>query len=89
MQLCTIRDWLASSAIEDIPELDAAAVFSFDGALTGYIDTLYAAVGVSSPLLPSVRSGLEMSIILLASNACRLPLPRAIPKYAQEVSSIR
>eukprot|EP00957_Ditylum_brightwellii_P147712 11247896-Ditylum_brightwellii.AAC.1 len=25
MQLCTIRDWLASSAIEEIPELDVAA----------------------------------------------------------------
>ena len=56
---------------------------SLDGTLTDFIDEIYTAAGgiKQDAIAISVRSGLEMAILSIASQVCGSPLPKAIARY--------
>lgn len=65
-----------------LPRLTCEDVLSLDGSLGSFIDELMTVVSLQSNMpfttfLPSVRSGIEMAILSLASHAIKTPLPLA------------
>ena len=60
-----------------IPEFDAHSILRLDGELTKYIDSLVSSMPFTD-LVPSIRSGLEMALLSIASQAIRTPLPHSI-----------
>uniref|UniRef100_A0A7S4K895 OSBS enolase-like N-terminal domain-containing protein n=1 Tax=Odontella aurita TaxID=265563 RepID=A0A7S4K895_9STRA len=82
-----MRERLQTVLRGTLPVIDAEKVLMLDGALSAYVDGLFETLGLSSDkeqysILSSVRSGLEMAIISLASQACKSPLPQALAVYA-------
>ena len=74
-----IKDRLISMDPGTIPIADAEGVLALDGYLSDYVNALFAELGL--PLLASVRSGMEMALLSLASQACKMPLPQALASY--------
>jgi 2-succinyl-5-enolpyruvyl-6-hydroxy-3-cyclohexene-1-carboxylate synthase len=66
--------------------MDCERILSFDGSLNIYIDGLVSIMIKTklvsfTTLLASVRSGLEMALLSLASHATQNPLPQSLQKY--------
>jgi o-succinylbenzoate synthase len=84
-QVIEIQDALSNSNFE-AESMDCENILTMDGSLNMYIDSLLSVMKnkrlVSSiDLLASVRSGLEMALLSLASHAIRSPLPQSLLKY--------
>ena len=76
-----------------LPIIDAEKILQLDGALCSYIDSLFGTLGIMSSSygdrfapLQSIRSGMEMAVLSLASQACSIPLPQALATYSPESS---
>ena len=87
-QLILLKEQLESSSHDSPQTFDAEKILSLDGSLTAFIDKFVVSIEKQSgthvgALYPSVRSGLEMAILSLASQACRLPVPQALSAHAQ------
>ena len=63
------------------PSFDASRILSLDGSLGIYIDSLRELLGIES-LLPSVKSGLEMALLSVASQIVRAPIHQALIDYS-------
>jgi 2-succinyl-5-enolpyruvyl-6-hydroxy-3-cyclohexene-1-carboxylate synthase len=63
------------------PSFDASRILSLDGSLGIYIDSLRELLGFES-LLPSVKSGLEMALLSVASQIVRAPIHQALVDYS-------
>lgn len=91
-QLRKLQQVFASEEVV-LPTLHARYILSLDGSLSNYIDQIAAQCGFvhngKVTLMSSVRSGLEMSILALASQAVRQPLPLAITSNYPEKMSER
>uniref|UniRef100_A0A7S4EEU0 OSBS enolase-like N-terminal domain-containing protein n=1 Tax=Pseudo-nitzschia australis TaxID=44445 RepID=A0A7S4EEU0_9STRA len=88
-QLETIANRLSNVQSQAIPSFDVERILAFDGALGDYINSLCSVLSMDI-LFPSVRSGLEMAILSLASSKVRSPIHQALVSNApnsQAVSS--
>ena len=79
---------------ESLPIIDAEKILQLDGALSSFVDSLFGSLGLLSSQqreqftsLQSVRSGIEMAILSMASQACSTPLPQALATYSTPESS--
>jgi len=79
---------------ESLPIIDAEKILHLDGALSSFVNSLFESLGLvssqqreQSASLQSVRSGIEMTILSLASQACSTPLPQALATYSSPESS--
>jgi 2-succinyl-5-enolpyruvyl-6-hydroxy-3-cyclohexene-1-carboxylate synthase len=72
-QLEHIASELSKFDPEVLPTFDAVKILALEGSLDDYIFLLASTLGLGA-LLPSVRSGLEMSLLSLASLLIRSPL---------------
>lgn len=85
---------VVASQQENLPIIDAEKILQLDGALSFFIDGLFRSLGLlnspegGEPFAPlrSVRSGIEMAILSLASHACSTPLPQALATYSPDSS---
>lgn len=84
---------ILASQQESLPIIDAEKILRLDGALSSFIDSMFGSLGiVNSPqgerfaALQSVRSGMEMAVLALASQACSTPLPQALATYSPDSS---
>jgi pimeloyl-ACP methyl ester carboxylesterase/L-alanine-DL-glutamate epimerase-like enolase superfamily enzyme/uncharacterized membrane protein len=88
-QLQLIQDAISKST--SLPVMECEKILSLNGSMGTYIDTFIQSLSMrdlqSSNLAASVRSGLEMSLMSLASDAVRLPLPRALMLQSPSISS--
>jgi len=80
-QLESIANRLSNADSENIPLFNAEKILAMDGALSDYIDSISSVLMVGS-LFPSVRSGLEMAILSLASCKVRTPIHQALVSNA-------
>ena len=64
-----------------IPEMDAEKILSLDGGLGVYLNRFLKVVDVEN-VGPSVRSGLEMALISLASQAIGMPILQALTEFS-------
>jgi 2-succinyl-5-enolpyruvyl-6-hydroxy-3-cyclohexene-1-carboxylate synthase/o-succinylbenzoate synthase len=80
-QLDRIAGSLSKLDPSDIPFFDATSILSLDGSLAKYID-LIASIVKEDKLLPSVRAGLEMALLSLASQTVRLPILKAFMMHS-------
>jgi len=71
-----------------IPKIDAEKILSLDGGLGEYIDQFLQNLDVRD-VGPSVRSGLEMALISLASQTARMPILQALIKSPATSSILR
>jgi len=84
-QIIEIQNALSDSGFEaDL--MDCESILTLDGSLTMYIDDLISRMKdsklvSSTDLVASVRSGLEMALLSLASHATRNPLPQSLLKH--------
>jgi len=62
-------------------DFDASASLRLDGALQKYLEDLARFAGIDC-WLPSVRSGLEMALLSLASQAVSLPIHQALSQHS-------
>jgi len=80
VQLKKIQD--AFSKATDIAMMPCQKILALDGSLDTYVDLFISSLSVEdvqpSDIFASVRSGLEMSLLSLASDAVKTPLPRAL-----------
>jgi 2-succinyl-5-enolpyruvyl-6-hydroxy-3-cyclohexene-1-carboxylate synthase len=77
IQLESIANSLSKISSGSIPSFNAEQILALDGALEDYIDSLSSILSVGC-LFPSVRSGLEMAILSLASCKVRTPIHQAL-----------
>ena len=79
-QLQLIKNALLESS--NIPLMNCEAVLALEGDMETYIHEFITSLAIekisSRNLLDSVRSGLEMAILALASESVRVPLPRSL-----------
>ncbi len=89
MQLQLIQD--AISEKSEVPIMECEQILALDGSMKNYIDLLVQSFSLEHlqpmHLAPSVRSGLEMSLMALASEAVRFPLPRALMLGSPSITS--
>ena len=76
-QLESIANRLSNIGSETIPMFNAEQILALDGALDDYIASLSSVLLVGT-IFPSVRSGLEMAILSLASCKVRTPIHQAL-----------
>jgi L-alanine-DL-glutamate epimerase-like enolase superfamily enzyme len=60
---------------------DATRILAMDGEMNKFLDSFSKCVGLEKMLL-SVRSGLEMALVSLASQVVRLPIHQALLEYS-------
>jgi uncharacterized membrane protein/pimeloyl-ACP methyl ester carboxylesterase/O-succinylbenzoate synthase len=82
-QLESIANRLSKIPSETIPSFDAEQILALDGALEDYIASLSYVLSIDI-LLPSVRSGIEMAILSLASCKVRTPIHQALVSNAPD-----
>ena len=82
-QLKQIAENLSDVDLEEIPAFDSDRILQLDGELGVYLEMLRRQVKVER-LLPSVKSGLEMAILSLASQVVRLPIHQALYEYSPD-----
>lgn len=76
-QLQLIKDYLASAAA--LPTFNAEEVLSLDGSLSAFITEIVTMAGIDPTLVAtSVRSGLEMAILSVASQLYGSLLPQSL-----------
>lgn len=68
-----------------IPGIEAEQILSLDGGLKEYLDEFLRVLEVDG-VSPSVRSGLEMALISLASQTARMPILQAISEFSPVTS---
>jgi o-succinylbenzoate synthase len=76
-QLIKLQRFIEQSGQEDLPAFDAESILELDGAMQEFLRELSGQVGIGG-FLPSVRSGLEMALLSLASQKVSLPLHQAL-----------
>jgi O-succinylbenzoate synthase/uncharacterized membrane protein len=72
---------------ETVPLFDAAKILSLDGSLEDYIKSFCSVLDVHM-LHSSVRSGLEMAILSLASQILRIPIHQALVSNAPNIQTV-
>lgn len=80
-QLNAIATKIADDEDCSLPPFDALKILSMDGEMKHFLDAFSDNLGLDYMLL-SVRSGLEMALISLASQVVRLPIHQALLEYA-------
>jgi 2-succinyl-5-enolpyruvyl-6-hydroxy-3-cyclohexene-1-carboxylate synthase len=76
-QLRSIKDFLNSGG--ELPKFNAEEVLSLDGSLSNFIEEIISMSGIDSTLVAaSVKSGLEMAILSVASQLYGSFLPQAL-----------
>ena len=76
-QLRSIKDFLASA--DELPKFNAEEVLSLNGSLSSFIDEIFRMAGIDkSEVASSVKSGLEMAILSVASQLYGSPLPQSL-----------
>ena len=86
-QLESIANRLSKMESEIIPSFNAEQILALDGHLDDYITSLCSVLSVNS-LYPSVRSGLEMAILSLASSKTGTPIHQALVSNALPSDSL-
>ena len=86
-QVEEIADKLSQVHSETFPPFDPTKILSLDGYLESYIQLFTSLLEVET-LLPSVRSGLEMSLISLSSSKLRTPIHQALFSSAPNPNGI-
>lgn len=85
VQLQLIQNALSQSP--NVPAMTCEKILALDGSMDEYIGNLIISLSIdnlkTSDIFASVRSGLEMSLISLASESIRIPLPRALMPLVQ------
>jgi 2-succinyl-5-enolpyruvyl-6-hydroxy-3-cyclohexene-1-carboxylate synthase len=70
---------------DDAPFFDASMLLLLEGEMTRFMGSLSDILGIEV-LLPSVRSGLEMALLSLASQVVRSPIHQALTECSIEIS---
>ena len=79
-QLGMIKSYLSTGTSEH--SFYAEDVLSFDGSLTKFVDHIMVSAGIKQPsIAPSVRSGVEMAVLSVASQIVGSPLPQALARH--------
>jgi 2-succinyl-5-enolpyruvyl-6-hydroxy-3-cyclohexene-1-carboxylate synthase len=86
-QLESIANRLSNIGSKSIPSFNAKQILALDGALDDYIASLSSVLLVGS-IFPSVRSGLEMAILSLASCKVRTPIHQALVSNTPDSHSV-
>lgn len=82
-QLMALRDHLNAQDKISLPSFDATEILQLDGKLGEFLKSLASEAGLDV-FLPSVRSGLEMAVLTLASQKVSLPIHKALYIYSKE-----
>eukprot|EP00980_Cylindrotheca_fusiformis_P013255 scaffold3373_cov137-Cylindrotheca_fusiformis.AAC.15 len=80
-QLNSIATKISDDADCGLPPFDAARVLALDGGMKEFLDSFLEHLGLEKFYL-SVRAGLEMALLSLASQCIRLPIHQALLEYA-------
>ncbi len=86
-QLEYIANRLSKVESDMIPSFNAEEILALDGSLDDYIMSLCSVLSVGN-LFPSVRSGLEMAILSLASSKIGTPIHQALVSNAPKSDSL-
>ncbi|KAL3794676.1 hypothetical protein HJC23_010104 [Cyclotella cryptica] len=79
LQLQMIKTFLSTDRLEE--SFCAEDMLSLDGSLTNFVDQIMVAAGIKLGVAaPSVRSGLEMAMLSVASQLAGTPLPEALAR---------
>jgi 2-succinyl-5-enolpyruvyl-6-hydroxy-3-cyclohexene-1-carboxylate synthase len=84
-QLNMISDRLHELEPRNIPSFDASRILGMDGAVGKFLSALEKVLSIEK-FLPSVRAGLEMALVSLASQVVRVSLHQALAEYSPESS---
>lgn len=79
-QLNVIASKISEFECGEIPSFDPTTILAMNGGMEEYIFSLTRAVGIKK-LLPSIRSGIEMALLSLASEVVRVPIHQALLEY--------
>jgi 2-succinyl-5-enolpyruvyl-6-hydroxy-3-cyclohexene-1-carboxylate synthase/o-succinylbenzoate synthase len=82
-QLMALKDHLNSQDESSLPSFDASEILQLDGKLGEFLTSLACEAGLDV-FLPSVRSGLEMALLTLASQKVSLPIHKALYSNSKE-----
>jgi o-succinylbenzoate synthase len=82
-QLMALKDHLNSQQGTAPPSFEAAEILQLNGKLGEFLDRLSIEAGLDD-FLPSVRSGLEMALLTLASQKVSLPVHKALYRNSKE-----
>ena len=88
MQLRQIKNSFTRNGI-DTSSFCSERILSLDGSLTEYIDKIFFLSGIDRDMAaPSVRSGLEMAVLSVASQISGFPLPHALARHYYGAASL-
>jgi o-succinylbenzoate synthase len=76
-QLNIIASKISELEPETVPSFDATKILEMNGGMETYLVSLTKILGIEK-LLPSIRSGIEMALISLASEVVRIPIHQAL-----------
>ena len=82
-QLLTLKQYLSSAQRGPLPPFEANSILQLAGGLQEFLENLSRDVGIDT-FLPSVRSGLEMALLSLASQKVGLPIHQALLRNCKE-----
>ena len=86
IQLRSTREALLALKEDDLPTFEADKALSLDGYLAKILADMEQTLSISA-FLPSVRAGLEMSLLALASQRMRVPLHQALFQYSGQTQT--
>jgi 2-succinyl-5-enolpyruvyl-6-hydroxy-3-cyclohexene-1-carboxylate synthase/o-succinylbenzoate synthase len=85
-QVTEIKSRLQDVEADLIPDIHAEQFLALDGALGHYLDRLLKVLDIKE-VGPSVRSGLEMALVSLASQNVKMPILQALTEYSTGTAS--
>lgn len=79
-QLRAIKNFFAMNTVDN--SIRTESILSLDGSLTKFVDEVFVSSGIEQDaIVQSVRSGLEMALLSIASQISGSPLPHALSRY--------